>query len=188
MDGHFVPNISIGLPVLESLKHNTRLPLAVHLMITNPGRYLEQFVAAGAGLIWVHYEACVHLHRDIQALKEMGVRAGVALNPATPIASLGEIVADLDSVLVMSVNPGFGGQRFIPGALRRIAELRALLEERGASAEIAVDGGVNEETAPHVVGAGADTLVIGSGLFRHPAGLAAAATEVRERVRRHAAP
>lgn len=186
MDGHFVPNISIGLPVVESLRQCTRLPLAVHLMITSPDRYLERFVAAGAALIWVHYEACVHLHRDIQALRELGVAAGVAINPATPVAGLSEILEYVDSVLVMSVNPGFGGQKFLPSTLRRIAEVREAVKARGLSVEVAVDGGVNEATAADVVRAGADVLVIGSALFRHPNGPAGALGDIRERIeRRH---
>ena len=184
MDGHFVPNISVGSPVMESLRAATRLPMAVHLMITDPGRYSEHFVRAGAALIWVHYEACVHLHREVQAIKDLGVLAGVALNPATPVAMLSDIIHEVDSVLIMAVNPGFGGQRFIPGSLRRIAELREMVSAKGLATEIAVDGGVNEETAADVVGAGADTLVIGSALFRHPEGPAAALTEVREHIQR----
>jgi ribulose-phosphate 3-epimerase len=179
MDGVFVPNISIGLPVVESLGKFSRLPLAVHLMITAPGRYLEAFAQAGAGLIWVHQEVCPHLHRDLQQMRALGVAAGVALNPSTPVSSLSEVLPDLDSVLIMSVNPGFGGQKFIPSALRRIAELRQMVDERGLGVEIAVDGGVNEETAASVLRAGADTLIIGSALFRHPSGPGAVLEMVR---------
>lgn len=184
MDGHFVPNISVGLPVVESLKATTPLPLAVHLMITSPDRYLERFVEAGAALVWVHIEASPHVHRDIQVLRQLGVMAGVSLNPGTPIGALSEIVEEVDSVLVMSVNPGFGGQKFIPSSLRRIRELRRLLAERGSRAEIAVDGGVAENTAADVIAAGADVLVVGSALFRHPEGPGGALAEIRANVSR----
>ncbi len=188
MDGVFVPNISVGLPVVESLHLHTRIPQAVHLMIQAPDRFEARFAAAGADLVWVHLEACPHLHRDLQVLRELGVKAGVAVNPATPVAMLGDVLEELDTVLVMSVNPGFGGQRFLPSALRRIHELHELVVDRGVDVEIAVDGGVNEETAADVVAAGADTLVVGSALFRHPGGPAAALAEIRERVGRLTTP
>ncbi|MCL4464529.1 MAG: ribulose-phosphate 3-epimerase [Chloroflexi bacterium] len=178
MDGHFVPNLSIGLPVVESLHQHTGLPLAVHLMVSEPGRHVKEFAAAGASLIWVHLEACQHIHRDVQLLKELGVQAGIALNPGTPLASLEEILPDLDSVLLMSVNPGFGGQTFIPGALKRVRRLRELLGGLNLRCEIAVDGGVNERTAADVARAGADVLVIGSALFRHSGGPGRAAAAI----------
>lgn len=183
MDGHFVPNISIGLPVVESLRRHTDLPLAVHLMIDQPGRYLKEFAAAGAGLIWIHQEACTHLHRDIELMRQLSVKAGVALNPATPLSVLSEVLPDLDSVLVMSVNPGFGGQSFIPSALRRVRELATTIRREHLSVEVAVDGGVNERTAGDLIRAGAEVLVIGSALFRHPSGPAGAAIALREGLR-----
>lgn len=183
MDGHFVPNISVGLPVVETLRGATKLPMAVHLMITQPARYLAAFAEAGANLIWVHQEACPHLHRDLQTLRELGVAAGVALNPATPIGTLSEVLECLDSVLIMSVNPGYGGQKFLPAAVRRIRELRRLVDSEGLSVEIAVDGGVNEATAREVVAAGADVLVIGSALFRPGEAPGAVLPEVYERIR-----
>lgn len=183
MDGHFVPNISIGLPVIESLHRRTELPLAVHLMIDEPGRYLREFAAAGARVIWVHQEACIHLHRDIQLMRQLGVKAGVALNPATPLAALSEVLPDLDTVLVMSVNPGFGGQSFLPGALRRVRDLAETVRRHRLTLEIAVDGGVSETTARELVRAGAEVLVIGSALFRHPDGPGAGAAAIREGLR-----
>jgi ribulose-phosphate 3-epimerase len=182
MDGHFVPNISIGLPVVESLRAITTLPLAVHLMISSPEKYLERFVDAGAQLVWVHCEASHHLNRDMQVLRELGATAGVSLNPATPVSQLGDILEDVESVLVMSVNPGFGGQRFLPSALRRIGELRRMIRAQGLAVEIVVDGGVAEHTAADVVQAGADVLVVGSALFRHPQGPAGALAEIRANV------
>jgi ribulose-phosphate 3-epimerase len=180
MDGRFVPNISIGLPVIESLRRHTRLPLAVHLMIDEPGRYLKEFAAAGAGVIWVHLEACPHVHRDVQLMRELGVKAGVAINPGTPLAALSEVLPDLDTVLVMSVNPGFGGQAFIPGALRRVRDLAETVRLQCLNLEIAVDGGVSETTAGDLVRAGAEVLVIGSALFRHPDGPGAGAAAIRD--------
>ncbi|UNC92781.1 ribulose-phosphate 3-epimerase [Candidatus Contubernalis alkaliaceticus] len=165
MDGHFVPNISIGLPVVESLRGRTGLPLDVHLMISNPEQYIERFVEAGAAVICVHAEASIHLHRTIELIKERGVLAGVALNPATPLSVLDYVLTDLDMVLVMSVNPGFGGQKFIPTSLKKISALREWIDRERLSVLIQVDGGINSETAPEVIGAGADILVAGSAVF-----------------------
>ncbi|MHB1131161.1 MAG: ribulose-phosphate 3-epimerase [Chloroflexota bacterium] len=185
MDGQYVPNISVGLPVVESLHRHSHLPLAVHLMITEPGRFLKDFVSAGADLVWIHPEACLHLHRDLQQLRELGVKVGVALNPATPLCFLDDVLGDVDSVLVMSVNPGFGGQTFIPHAISRIAQLRHLLSEQRLPVEIAVDGGVNESTAASVIDAGADALVMGSALFKHSAGPGVAAAAIRAGLGQH---
>lgn len=166
MDGHFVPNITLGAPIVKAIKPHTSLLLDVHLMIENPELYIADFVKAGAGMITVHAEACVHLHRVIHMIKEHGIMAGVALNPGTPAAHVQEVLDDVDMVLVMTVNPGFGGQAFIPGTLRKIREIRSSLCERGrADVHIEVDGGITKETAPLVVEAGADVLVAGSAVF-----------------------
>ncbi len=165
MDGHFVPNITLGPPVVACLKRATDLPLDCHLMIESPDRYLGDFARAGAACLSVHQEACPHLHRTLQRIREEGMRPGVALNPATPVASLDEVLGELDFVLVMSVNPGFGGQRFIPAALEKVRRLRAAREARGLSFAIEVDGGVSAETLPSLLEAGADWLVAGSALF-----------------------
>ncbi|MEW5746167.1 MAG: ribulose-phosphate 3-epimerase [Nitrospirota bacterium] len=165
MDGHFVPNITIGPAVVEGIRTMTSMPLDVHLMIENPDKYLGDFVAAGADYLTVHVEASVHLHRTVQRIKESGVKAGVSLNPATPLASLDHILADLDMVLLMSVNPGFGGQKFIPFVLGKITALKAAVRERGGTALIEVDGGVKPDNAREVAAAGADILVMGSAFF-----------------------
>lgn len=165
MDGVFAPNISIGLPIVEAVRQSCALPIAVHLMIVSPDRYIGRFVAAGASLVAVHVEACPNLHRDITLIKDAGARAAVALNPGTPAAALEAILPDVDQVLVMSVDPGYGGQAFLPQSLRKIAQLRHMLDERGLATEIAVDGGVNADTATGVLAAGADILVAGSALF-----------------------
>jgi len=165
MDGHFVPNITIGPPVIAALRPRTRLVLDVHLMITAPERYITDFVNAGADILTVHVEASSHLHRTLTAVRDSGVKAGVALNPATP-PQVVEYVLDLaDLILVMSVNPGFGGQQFIPAVLPKIAYFRKILDQKGLKAEIEVDGGINRETASAVVEAGADVLVAGSAVF-----------------------
>ena len=169
MDGHFVPNISFGAPVmrgLAGLAAEFEVPLDVHLMIESPDRYLEDFAEAGAATITVHQEACPHLHRTVQAIRALGCRAGVALNPATPLVTLDEIAPDLDLVLVMSVNPGFGGQTFIPGTLDKVRRCRQRLAELGSRAMIEVDGGVTPGNARGLVEAGADVLVAGSAVFR----------------------
>ncbi len=169
MDGHFVPNISFGVPVmrgLADLARETGTPFDVHLMIEAPDRYLEDFAEAGAAHITVHQEACPHLHRTVQAIQALGCQAGVAINPATPLVALEEIAADLDLVLVMSVNPGFGGQSFIPSTTGKVRRLRQMLSGLGSRALIGIDGGVTPENARELVGAGADVLVAGSAVFR----------------------
>jgi ribulose-phosphate 3-epimerase len=167
MDGHFVPNITLGPPVVASLHKATPLPLDVHLMIENADRYLQAFVDAGAAWVSVHQEAVPHLQRQVAFLRERGVRAGVALNPATPLATLDEILPELDYVLVMSVNPGFGGQKFIPATLEKIRRLHAIIGERGLKAQIEVDGGVDAGNIRALVEAGAVVLVAGSAVFGH---------------------
>ncbi|WP_019946694.1 ribulose-phosphate 3-epimerase [Hymenobacter aerophilus] len=166
MDGRFVPNISFGMPVLEAVHRYAKQPIDVHLMIAEPQHYLSAFRDAGASIITVHYEACTHLHRVVQQIKQLGCRAGVALNPHSPVSLLEDIAADLDVVLVMSVNPGFGGQAFIPNTLRKVAQLKELLVDCGSSALIEVDGGVTLDNAPALVAAGADVLVAGSFVFK----------------------
>jgi ribulose-phosphate 3-epimerase len=168
MDGHFVPNISFGLPVCEAVHRIARKPLDVHLMITDPDRYLEAFAKAGAAHITVHYEACTHLHRTIHHIQELGCKAGVALNPHTPVRLLEDIIADLDIVLIMTVNPGFGGQKFIEHSYRKIAALKELIAQHRSHALIEVDGGVNEQNTPALMQAGAQVLVAGNFIFSSP--------------------
>lgn len=168
MDGRFVPNLTIGPLVVEALRKVTSCTLDVHLMIAEPDRYLADFAQAGADIITVHAEACTHLHRTVQQIRNLGKRAGVALNPHTSEDVLRYVLDDLDLVLVMSVNPGFGGQAFIPAVLPKIARVRAILDERQLTAELEVDGGVNAKTAPRVIEAGADVLVAGSAVFNAP--------------------
>jgi ribulose-phosphate 3-epimerase len=177
MDGHFVPNITVGPFVVRALRPVTSLPLDVHLMIQQPERYLGDFARAGADRLTVHVETCPHLHRTVQQIKELGLAAGVTLNPATPISSLEEVLPLVDLVLVMSVNPGFGGQSYIPGSTARIARLRAMLDELGSPAELEVDGGINSSTVATVVEAGASVLVVGSDVFN-------ARASVRDNIRR----
>jgi ribulose-phosphate 3-epimerase len=165
MDGHFVPNITIGVPVVKSLRKATTLPLDVHLMITDPDRYIEPFIEAGASMVSVHVEVLPHLHRTITQIQKLGARAGVVLNPSTPVSAIEEIAADVDFVLVMSVNPGFGGQVFIPHSLKKIQGVRALLDRAGNDAPIEVDGGIDLTTVEHVVRAGAAWLVAGHAIF-----------------------
>jgi ribulose-phosphate 3-epimerase len=165
MDGHFVPNITIGPPVVRAVKRVARRPLDVHLMIEDPDRYLEDFVEAGASMLSVHVEVLPHLHRTLQAIKRLGVQAGAVLNPSTPVSALEEVAGDVDFVLVMSVNPGFGGQRFIPASVDKIRRVRALLDRAGSHAPIEVDGGVDLETVRSVVSAGANILVAGNAVF-----------------------
>lgn len=165
MDGHFVPNITIGPLIVEAIRPVTKLPLDVHLMIENPDQYIEAFARAGADYITVHVEACRHLHRTIQLIKSTGVKAGVVLNPATPVDSLKHIIEDVDMVLLMSVNPGFGGQKFISSVLPKIRQVKELADSLNPDLEIEVDGGVNEETAKLVIEAGANVLVAGSAVF-----------------------
>jgi ribulose-phosphate 3-epimerase len=167
MDGHFVPNITIGMPVVAALRKVTDLPLDVHLMIERPDRYVDAFADAGATWLTVHHEASVHLHRTVEAIHERGMKAGVSLNPATPVGVLEEIAPYLDMVLVMSVNPAFGGQRYIPTSTEKIRRVRRLLDGAGAAgAEIEVDGGVDPDTAGMVAGAGASVLVAGAAVYR----------------------
>ncbi len=174
MDGHFVPNITLGPVVVRSLKPHIRRPVDCHLMIETPDRYIGDFADAGADYLSVHQEACPHLHRTIQNIKEHGMKAGVALNPATPVETLDVILDDVDYVLVMSVNPGFGGQKFLPLALDKIGRLRRMIADRGLSTAIEVDGGVAEDTLPPLLEAGADWFVSGSSIFGRPDPAAAA--------------
>lgn len=170
MDGHFVPNLTIGAPVVKALRKETTLPLDVHLMIEKPENLVEAFVDAGADYITVHVEAATHLHRTVERIRELGAKPGVSLNPATPLCMIEEILPYVDLVLIMSVNPGFGGQRFIPTSTGKIAALRASLDERGLwGVEIEVDGGVSAATAPEVVEAGATALVAGAAVFNKQA-------------------
>lgn len=166
MDGHFVPNITIGPLVVEAIRPITKLPLDVHLMIENPDTYIPAFAKAGADIISVHVEACRHLHRTVQLIKAEGVKAGVVINPATPVESIVPILNEVDLVLLMTVNPGFGGQAFIKDVLPKISQVRSLITERGLSVEVEVDGGVNPETAALCVDAGADVLVAGSAIYQ----------------------
>lgn len=168
MDGVFVPNISFGLPVVEAVHALTKKPLDVHLMIVQPERYIETFKKAGAHLLNVHYEASTHLHRTIQSIRQQGMKAGVTLNPHTPVSVLEEIITEVDLVLIMTVNPGFGGQKFIPGSLEKISKLKELILKRNSSALIEVDGGVDDTNAGALVQAGADVLVAGSYVFKAP--------------------
>lgn len=165
MDGVFVPNISFGFPVLQAIRKHTQKVLDVHLMIANPDAYLEEFKKAGADILTVHYESCTHLHRTISRIQELGMKAGVALNPHTPIEVLSEIATQLDLVLIMSVNPGFGGQKFIEAATDKVARLKSLRAQHQAHFIIEVDGGVNLSTGAKLVAAGADALVAGSFVF-----------------------
>ncbi len=165
MDGVFVPNISFGFPVLASINHYAKKPLDVHLMIVNPDRYLKQFKEYGAAIITVHYEACKHLHSTLQAIKELGCKAGVAINPHTSVSLLDDVLEDLDLVLIMSVNPGFGGQKFIENTYKKIRELRAMSSERNSNLIIEVDGGVNQSNALPLLKAGANVLVAGNAVF-----------------------
>jgi ribulose-phosphate 3-epimerase len=165
MDGHFVPNITIGPFIVEAIHKNTSLPLDVHLMIEEPDKYVAEFIQAGADLLTVHYEASIHLHRTIQMIRERGIKAGVSLNPSTPIWSLEDILPDIDLVLLMSVNPGFGGQEFIPHTVDKLNTLKSLIREKGLSTIIEIDGGIKLDNLHTVVSAGADILVMGSAFF-----------------------
>ncbi len=179
MDGHFVPNITVGPPVVAAVRRVTALPLDVHLMIEAPERYLADFAKAGANILTVHVETCPHLHRTVQQIRELGVRPGVTLNPATPLESVREILPYVDQVLVMTVNPGFGGQNYIPTMTEKVARLAAMIEAAGLNVDIEVDGGIDGETAPAVVAAGARVLVAGTAVFQHPAGVAAGIAALR---------
>lgn len=166
MDGLFVPNISFGFPVLETARKYCEKPLDVHLMITQPERYLDAFAEGGASVIHVHYEACTHLHRTLTRIRELGCRAGVALNPHTPVSGLDDVLEQIDVVLIMSVNPGFGGQSFIPHTIQKVTRLKQLLIANRSTALIEIDGGVSEKNAQSLVNAGADILVAGNSVFR----------------------
>jgi ribulose-phosphate 3-epimerase len=168
MDGRFVPNISFGLPVLKAVRKACKKFCDVHLMIEEPEKYAEDFKAAGADMLTVHYEACRHLHRNVQQIKSLGMQAGVAINPHTPVSVLSEILADVDMILVMSVNPGFGGQQFIQNSYAKIRELRRLIDEKNLAVKIEVDGGVTVENAGDLVKAGVDVLVAGNTVFSSP--------------------
>jgi ribulose-phosphate 3-epimerase len=165
MDGVFVPNISFGMPVIKSMAKHTTKPLDVHLMIVEPDRYIQTFADLGADVLTVHVEACTHLHRSLQSIKAAGMKAGVALNPHTPVASLSQVIADIDLVCLMSVNPGFGGQSFIEATYEKVRELRTLIDENKASTLIEIDGGSTDQNASQLVAAGADVLVAGSYVF-----------------------
>lgn len=168
MDGHFVPNLTFGPPVVAAIRKVTPLPFDVHLMVTNPQDLIEPFAKAGADIITVHAETAPHLHRLIQTIKELGKKAGVSLNPSTPLSAVEEVLADVDMLLIMSVNPGFGGQKFIPSAVDKIARLKSMLDERNLIVDIEVDGGINAATARQVIAAGANILVAGSAVYGAP--------------------
>lgn len=167
MDGVFVPNISFGFPVIKAISKLAEKPLDVHLMIVNPQNYIGQVRDCGATIMNVHQEACTHLDRTVQAIKQAGMKAAVTLNPATPVLLLEDIITELDMVLLMSVNPGFGGQKFIPNTIKKVKQLKQLIKESGSNAIIEIDGGVNADTAPMLAQAGADALVAGSAVFKH---------------------
>lgn len=168
MDGRFVPNITIGLPVVKAISRATRLPIDAHLMIVEPGRYAEQFVKAGAQMVSIHIEADPHAHRTLTTIRDAGARAGIAINPATPLSALDEAVKFADYVLLMSVNPGFGGQEFIPASLDKIRRLRKMIDERGLKTRIEVDGGIDSDNIAEVTSAGAEIIVSGSAIFATP--------------------
>ncbi len=180
MDGHFVPNISFGLPVVRAVRSVTSVPLDLHLMVDEPAHLIPAFVEAGADMVTVHVEACRHLHRVVHLIKETGARAGVALNPATPLSAIEEILPDVDLVLAMTVNPGFPAQAFLPSVVAKIERLRKLLDHRGLAAELEVDGGISPATAGLVTSAGARILVAGSAVFTAPEGIAQAIARIRE--------
>ncbi|MGC2323908.1 MAG: ribulose-phosphate 3-epimerase [Terriglobales bacterium] len=179
MDGHFVPNLSMGAPVVQSLRRVTRLPLETHLMISDPDFFLEEFVEAGSDSFLVHWEGNNNLHRTVWRIKDLGKRAGVVINPATPAAVLEEILPDLDQVLVMTVNPGFGHQHFLHSTLPKIERVRQMVEHINSGCEVEVDGGIDEATAPLAAAAGADVFVAGSSIFGDKAGVAAAMNRLR---------
>jgi len=183
MDGHFVPNITIGPAVVAAIRKHTTLTLDVHLMIENPELYLKDFIDAGSDIITVHVEACRHIHRVIQMIKEAKVKAGVCLNPGTPLCSLDYIIQNVDQVLLMTVNPGFGGQAFIQNCLPKITELREWLDEDRLTADLEVDGGINAQTASHAVGAGATILVAGSAIFNNNHTVADGIAEIRQAIK-----
>src|SRR6266566_3859728 len=165
MDGHFVPNFTIGPPIVKAIRKVTKLPLDVHLMMTNPEEFIPEFIEAGSNYLTVHVETCPHLHRTIQSIKEKGVKAGVTLNPATPLVSIEEILSEVDLLLIMSVNPGFGGQSFIPQALEKLKRARRMIDDYGLKVELEVDGGVKPDNMAALSKAGADIFVSGSAIF-----------------------
>jgi ribulose-phosphate 3-epimerase len=180
MDGHFVPNLTFGPLIARAAREATDLTLDVHLMIEEPDRHLEAFVSAGADVVTVHQEACPHLHRTVQRIRELGARPGVALNPATPLSSVSEVLPLVDLLLVMSVNPGFGGQEYIPTSTAKLRQARRMLDELESTAELEVDGGVDASNVAQVVGAGASVVVAGSAVFRRPGGASAGVRALRE--------
>tara|TARA_A100001037_G_scaffold44461_1_gene35481 strand:- start:7008 stop:7664 length:657 start_codon:yes stop_codon:yes gene_type:complete len=179
MDGHFVPNITIGPLIVDAARRSTNLPLDVHLMIENPDHYVEAFVKAGADIVTVHQEACTHLHRTIQKIHELGAKAGVALNPGTSLEAIRDVLPYLDLLLVMSVNPGFGGQSYIEASTAKLDRARAMLDEVGSDAELEVDGGVGVSNVEEIVNAGASVVVAGSAVYGHPDGAAAGVRAIR---------
>ncbi len=183
MDGRFVPNITVGLPIVEAVRRGTTLPIDVHLMIAEPERWIDQFAAAGADYLTIHAEATTHLDRTLRAIAEAGAEPGVSVNPATPLVMLEEVLSFVRQVLIMSVNPGFGGQTFIPSSLDKIRRLREALDERNPTCLLEVDGGINATNVASVVGAGGDSLVVGSAVFNHPDGVEAAIKELRQAIR-----
>ena len=184
MDGHFVPNITVGPLVVAAIRSHTDLPLDVHLMIEAPEKYIQQFAQAGANIITVHVEVCPHLHRVVESIKELGVKAGVSLNPSTPLTAVDEVLSALDLVLLMSVNPGFGGQQFIESTVGKTARLRHRLDELGLAAELEIDGGINAEIAPRVAKAGARVLVAGAAVFNKKESVSQALGRIRESLHR----
>ena len=185
MDGHFVPNITIGPLVVKALRPITKLPLDVHLMIENPDFYIEDFSKAGADIITVHQEATPHLHRTIQQIHDLGIKAGVSINPSTSVRTLDEIICDVDLILVMSVNPGFGGQSYIHSCTNKIRKVREMLDDRGVSADLEVDGGVNVDTVNEVINAGANAFVAGSAIFNDKNSVAENVSALRTKIKTH---
>ncbi len=183
MDGHFVPNLTMGPLIVEACRRITQLPLDVHLMIERPEQLLDAFAKAGASRLIVHVETCPHLHRTLQHIKSLGCAAGVTLNPSTPAVAIEPVLGMVDQVLVMSVNPGFGGQSFIPESLAKIRQIRAMLDDLGSSARLEVDGGIDAATLPEVRAAGADAFVAGTAVFKHPQGIAAGIRALQESLR-----
>ena len=183
MDGHFVPNITIGPLVVKALRPITKLPLDVHLMIENPELYIEDFSKAGADIITVHQEATPHLHRTIQQIHDLGIKAGVSINPSTSVRTLDEIICDVDLILVMSVNPGFGGQSYIHSCTNKIRKVREMIDDRGVSADLEVDGGVNVDTVNEVISAGANAFVAGSAIFNDKNSVAENVSALREKIK-----
>lgn len=179
MDGHFVPNITIGPPVVKAIRSCTSLPLDVHLMIESPEKYIKQFADAGSNIITVHAEASTHLHRTVESIKELGIKVGVSIKPASPLELLDEILPSLDLVLIMSVNPGFGGQKYIKGSEKKVKRLRKKIDELGIACLIEIDGGITAELAPTVISAGADVLVAGSAIFNKKETIAEAIVRIK---------